>query len=108
MVQLAWVQVSVDANQIGGTESRIVCPDGFCIPLPLSRSIASLPGRQCGRALFLGDVLEVFLGAMSAADTLVAHSVNFDRSVVGAEVVRQRGDDALGQTCVPRQSASWN
>lgn len=54
----------------------------------------------------LGNVLEAFLGAMSAADTLVAHSVNFDRSVVGAEVVRQRGDDALEQTWVPWRSAS--
>jgi len=31
-------------------------------------------------------VLEAFLGAVSAFDTGVAHSVDFDRSVVGAEM----------------------
>ena len=44
--------------------------------------------------------------ATSVSAALMAHSVNFDRSVVGAEVVRQRGDDALEQTWVPWRSAS--
>lgn len=95
MVQLAWVRVSPDTQEIGDVKSRIVSPDGFRIP----SSAESVHGISTRRAVEegtpLGDVLEAFLGAVSSSDTLVGHKVDFDRSVVGAELVRQRGQDTL-------------
>ncbi|MGE5527780.1 MAG: 3'-5' exonuclease [Patescibacteria group bacterium] len=89
MVQLAY-QIHSDNGDLIGFCSRIVRPVGFTIP----EHAAALHGITTERAMAEGwplrEVLEDFGACLNYhRPVLVAHSVNFDMKVVGAEMVRE-------------------
>jgi DNA polymerase-3 subunit epsilon len=95
LVQIAWTRVSAGASEIGDVLCYMVRPEGFTIPRKATaiHGITTERARENGHPV--GDVLEAFLKAAGASDVLVAHHVNFDKSVVGAELVRWNGEDLL-------------
>lgn len=66
----------------------IVKPDGFIIP----EDVAKIHGITTERAIkegFLAKfVLDTFVAAMDRSDSIVAHNISFDRSIVGCEFYR--------------------
>jgi DNA polymerase III epsilon subunit-like protein len=90
LVQLAWAVYDIHGR---GEEARchIIRPEGFRIPADATRihGISHARAVQVGRDL--GEVLDEFVEAAEApGTTLVAHNFDYDRGVVGGELVRTR------------------
>ena len=88
IVQLAWACYDALGNA-GEVRCYIVRPDGFEIPPDSTRihGITDAHARRVGRDLV--EVLDEFLAEVNApSTTLVAHNFDYDRGVIGAELVR--------------------
>ncbi|OGD16847.1 MAG: hypothetical protein A2V76_09455 [Candidatus Aminicenantes bacterium RBG_16_63_14] len=90
LVQIAWARYDVRGN-LEDARCHIVRPEGFRIPAEATsiHGITHAHARRVGRDL--AEVLDEFLEAAERpGTTLVAHNVDYDRGVLGAELVRKR------------------
>ncbi len=90
LVQLAWARYDARGNA-EEIRCHIVKPEGFRIPPDSTRihGITHAHAVRVGRDL--AEVLDEFLEAAEAPWTaLVAHNFDYDRGVVGSELVRMR------------------
>jgi len=90
LVQLGWA-IYDSSRVVRESHSFIVRPSGFSIPVEASR----IHGIAHAEAVNAGDDVEQVLARFTAATqrgriTLVAHNLEYDRGVVGAELVRLR------------------
>jgi DNA polymerase-3 subunit epsilon len=87
LVQIAWVTADESGNELR-SQSFIIRPDGFDIPASAARvhGITTDMARRLG--IELGHALTAFAEELSAAQALVAHNIQFDERVVGAEFHR--------------------
>lgn len=88
LVQLAWA-VYDDWGRLKKVEGRVVRPEGFVIPADSTR----IHGISHARALEIGEpaggVLRLFAETLDFPfDAVIAHNLEYDRSVVGAEMIR--------------------
>jgi DNA polymerase-3 subunit epsilon len=87
MVQIAWLQYDDQKNLISEA-NYIIRPDGFTIPSDaadihgITTEIAIEKGSE------LSSVLSEFSAVVGGAKMLVAHNMDFDEKIVGAEYVR--------------------
>jgi DNA polymerase III epsilon subunit-like protein len=109
MVQLAWLLMDNDANEIASAE-HIIRPEGFVIPAAAAR----IHGISTERALMDGipirDALTPLAAAIGSASTLVAHNVSFDEKILGAEFIRagQRNPlESKSRKCTMKSAASF-
>jgi DNA polymerase III epsilon subunit-like protein len=89
LVQLAWAHYDLRGNP-EDARSHIVRPEGFQIPLDATKihGITHAHALRVGRELT--EVLDEFLEASGQpGTTLVAHNLDYDRGVLGSELVRQ-------------------
>ncbi len=89
LVQIAWAHYDIRGN-LEEARSHIVRPDGFMIPADATKihGITHAHALRVGRDL--GKVLDEFLDAGDRpGTTLVAHNLDYDRGVLGGELVRQ-------------------
>jgi DNA polymerase-3 subunit epsilon len=90
LVQIAWA--SYDAGgEPTDTRCHIVKPEGFQIPADATKihGISHAQALQAGRDL--AGVMDEFLEAVERpGTTLVAHNLDYDRGVLGAELIRLR------------------
>lgn len=89
LVQLAWI-VCDDQGQVVKSHDVIVQPDGFVIPMEVSKlhGITTLIAKERGRPL--QEVMEEFADQVDAAGALIGHNISFDECIVGAEFERLR------------------
>jgi DNA polymerase III epsilon subunit-like protein len=90
LVQIAWARYDA-RGKAEDARCHIVRPEGFKIPAEATRihGITHARARRVGK--HLEKVLDEFLEALDLTGTiLVAHNLSYDRSVVGAELVRMR------------------
>ncbi len=90
IVQLAWTRYDLAGNLLDA-RCHIVRPEGFTIPADSTRihGITDARAREVGRDL--AEVLDEFLEEAGRPETtLVAHNLEYDFGVVGAELVRTR------------------
>lgn len=89
LVQIGWQLYDSKQNLLESVE-YIIRPDGFTIP----KAASDVHGISTERALAEGDelseVLNKFRGSMLKADYLIAHNINFDEMIVGAEFIRMK------------------
>jgi DNA polymerase III subunit epsilon len=88
LVQIAWARYDRRGNA-EGARCHIVRPEGFTIPPDATKihGISHAHARRVGRDLT--EVLDEFLKeAERPGTTLVAHNFDYDRGVVGGELVR--------------------
>ena len=87
LVQIAWLLVDEHTNEIECAEN-IVKPDGFTIPTDAAR----IHGITTEMAKQNGIELQIILGAIEPiiknAKLLVAHNIQFDEKILGAEFLR--------------------
>ena len=85
LVQLSWVLTNGEDRE---EFDYIIKPDGFEIP----ESVAKIHGITQERALAEGKslkmVMDIFRVFINLADKVVAHNIEFDQSIVGAEYYR--------------------
>ena len=89
LVQLAWI-VCDEHGQTVSSRDVIVQPEGFVIPMEVSRlhGITTVIAREKGRPL--REVMDEFAEQVDAAGALVGHNISFDECIVGAEFERLR------------------
>ncbi|MCD4704210.1 MAG: 3'-5' exonuclease [Methanosarcinaceae archaeon] len=94
LVQIAWRHCDNSGKIISNSE-YIVKPQGFTIP----KDAENVHGISTETAINEGIALEVVLNelsrAMDRSDYLVAHNMNFDEKIVGAEFLRADLDNQL-------------
>ena len=88
LVQLAWA--SYDAfGRLEAAECHIVRPEGFTIPADSTVIHGISQERALAEGEPVSDVLNAFVKAVEFPfDAVVAHNFEYDRNVVGAELLR--------------------
>lgn len=87
LVQLAYLLFDSSGNQIGEGD-YIIKPDGFVIPFESSRIHGITTERAQQEGEELATVLRDFYSLIDNAEYLVAHNMNFDEKIMGAEFLR--------------------
>ena len=87
MVQLAWLQYDNQGNLI--TErNHIIKPDGFRIPNKATTVHGITTEYAMKNGSELSSVLADFSEIVDGANMLIAHNMDFDEKIVGAEYIR--------------------
>jgi DNA polymerase III epsilon subunit-like protein len=88
LVQLAWA--SYDAwGRPKTAESRIVRPEGFLIPADSTKIHGISHDRAVETGAPVAEVLGLFAGVLEDPfDAVIAHNLEYDINVVGAELIR--------------------
>ncbi len=88
LVQLAWA-VYDPWGKPERSECRIIRPDGFLIPAEAARIHGITQERALAEGEASGLVLEAFAAALNEPlDAVIAHNLEYDSGVVGAELLR--------------------
>ena len=87
VVQLAWIVTDREGGELR-QRNAIIRPDGFTIPANVARVHGITTARARAEGLELREVLDDFLHDLNACTTVVAHNIDFDTRVLGAEFVR--------------------
>lgn len=87
LVQLAWLLVDEKATEIASAE-YIVKPEGFTIPHDAAsiHGISTEMAQQQG--VDLRSVLKEIVPGIRKASVLIAHNMQFDEKILGAEFLR--------------------
>jgi len=87
LVQLAWLLADENSNEITSAEYMIK-PDGFTIPQDATRIHGITTEMAVQNGIDLKSVLTTVMPDIKRAFVLVAHNVQFDEKVLGAEFLR--------------------
>ena len=87
LVQLAWVLTDEEGNRIH-VSNLIVKPEGFIIPTDAIRVHGITTQRANEEGVSLAEVIEQFKADLDVANYIVGHNVDFDKKIVGAEMIR--------------------
>ena len=87
LVQLAWLLTDDEGNEVKSTE-HIIRPDGFAIPIDASRVHGITTEIAIKSGVDLKPVLESIAKDLAGASTLIAHNMQFDEKILGAEFLR--------------------
>ena len=101
LVQLSWVLTDgVEREEF----NFIIKPNGFEIPTEASgiHGITTERAKQDGRNREF--ILDLFRSAVNIADVVVAHNLNFDQSIMGAEYFRTYKDNRFEQRLATKQT----
>ena len=108
MVQIAWMHFGED-QQLIEAEDYIIKPEGFEIPYEAERLHKIDTEKAKEEGADLKEVLQKFTKVVDAAEYVIAHNMNFDANVVGAEMVRKSVETRLfssEQYCTMQES-TW-
>jgi DNA polymerase III epsilon subunit-like protein len=94
LVQLAFITYDDWGNKIAEGNS-IVKPEGYKIPYEASKihGITTEKALQEGKPV--EEVLQQFQSYLNESPILVAHNIEFDKAIVGAEFVRNRMENLI-------------
>ncbi len=94
LVQLAWILTDQEGNRIH-TGNLIVKPEGFIIPTDATRVHGITTQRANEEGVPLTEAIEQFKADLDLATYIVGHNVDFDKKIVGAEMIRLGMKDEL-------------
>ena len=88
LVQIAWIIFNENGERIR-SKDYIIKPENFLIPEEASK----IHGISTEKAMELGEDLLLVLNDLNNeinnSDILIAHNINFDSKIVGAEMIRK-------------------
>ncbi len=87
VVQLAWLSYQ-ENGQLVESKSVIIKPEGFTIPAAAVKVHGISTERALSEGISLSEALTSFAGAIEGAKFLVAHNIEFDVNILGAEFLR--------------------
>lgn len=94
LVQLAWILTDEESNRIH-TGNLIVKPDGFVIPADATKVHGITTQRAKEEGVSLAEAIEQFKADLDVATYIVGHNIDFDKKIVGAEMIRLGMKDEL-------------
>lgn len=109
LVQIAWFLLDGNHQTIEFM-NRIVRPSGFTIPADASRIHGITTAIATERGWPLETVLGEFHSALKRASFVVAHNIEFDSKIVGAEYARMGWEWPFAskrQVCTMRDSTDY-
>ena len=94
MVQLAWTVYDEKKDKVD-SHDYIIFPEGFEVPYEAERGhgIETVKAKEEG--VPLKETLQKFAKAVEGATYIIAHNLNFDQNVVGAECIRKSVEHRL-------------
>lgn len=108
-VQVGWVLCKPDGS-VEEERDAIVKPDGWTIPDAAARVHGITTERALSEGVDAAQVLQEFAAALARAQTVVAHNLDFDRSVIQAEFIRAgitTGGTRPALVCTMKQSTDF-
>lgn len=87
LVQIAWQQID-EYGHLLQAEEFIIRPDGFVIPEEAARIHGISTERAMREGFELRTVMLEFASVIGRSEILVAHNLDFDEKIVGAEFIR--------------------
>lgn len=89
LVQIAWILFDEKGNELTKA-AYLIKPSGFKIPADASNihGITTEQAQQHGVELL--KVLQLFNEQVNLSHCLVAHNINFDKNIIGAEFLRNK------------------
>lgn len=109
LVQIAWQQYDGQGKKIT-EKDYIIKPDGFTIPHEASRIHGISTERANNEGVDLDKVLEEFMQLIDESNVLVAHNMDFDEKIIGAEFLREGKKSGLFHTerlCTMKASTDY-
>ena len=88
MVQIAWVLSDNKGNRIE-TKDFIIKPEGYTIPKEASKVHRISTEKAMDEGVDLIKVLNNFNELITESNFIVAHNINFDKMILGAELLRK-------------------
>lgn len=97
LVQIVWQQYDDSEEQIS-SHDHIIKPQGFTIPYASARIHGISTERAIKEGTSLKVVLSEFSKAISQSKILIAHNMDFDGKIIGAEFLREDIPNSFFQT----------
>lgn len=97
LVQIAWLLTDEEANEVESVE-YLVKPDGFTIPKGATRIHGITTEMAAQNGVDLKFILDTFTSNIKKASMLVAHNIQFDEKILGAEFLRAGVPDPFKST----------
>lgn len=91
VVQLAW-QLHDAKGRLLSRQNLIIQPDGYDIPYKAEQIHGISTRRALEEGQPLKSVLERFIADFRQSQLLIGHNIEFDISILGAELIRQQFD----------------
>src|SRR5687768_5850782 len=91
VVQLAW-QLHDAKGKLISRQNLLIQPDGFDIPYKAEQIHGISTKRALAEGHPLKSVLDLFIADLSRTAVLVGHNIEFDISILGAELIRKEFD----------------
>jgi len=109
ITQIAWQVYDEDGNLLREFCS-LIKPDGWEIPDEEFFRENNMSTERCEReGVPLGEILKDFIEQANGAKHLIAHNINFDDSVVRAEMIRSglEMNSEINKICTMRESINF-
>ncbi len=87
LVQIAWLVYNPEANLISA-KNYIIRPDGFVIPDDSSKIHGITNQKARSEGVDLRTVLQEFEDVVIQSEYVIAHNIEFDKKIIGAELFR--------------------
>lgn len=113
LVEVCWLlgwESEYGRVTLGKPTRYVIYPDGFTIPPEAARIHGIITEQALQDGYPIGYVLELLAEAADNCQRVVAHNVEFDVPVLGAEFCRRGLPDPLAgkpATCTMKQLADW-
>jgi DNA polymerase III epsilon subunit-like protein len=109
LVQLAWLLTDSQGNEVSSAE-YIIKPEGFVIPSNATKIHGITTKRAQREGTELHAVLAEIILAINQASVLIAHNMQFDEKILGAELLRSGYSDILAtkeRKCTMQSSTNF-
>ena len=87
MVQLGWILMDGEGNKLS-QKDYIIRPDGYIIPDDAVRIHGITTQRAMEEGRDLAAVVDEFMTDFDQATFIVGHNIDFDKKILGAELIR--------------------
>ena len=94
MVQLGWILMDGEGNKLS-QKDYIIRPDGYIIPDDAVRIHGITTQRAMEEGLDLAAVVDDFMADFDRATFIVGHNIDFDKKILGAELIRLHRPDVM-------------
>lgn len=121
VAQLAFQKVSIETGQVLQEYETMIKPDGWTIPTVEELQAAgeknpyffvenNMSTERCEfDGIPITEALSVLIDALNDSEYVVAHNLNFDYNVIGAEMIRanMRADKRMKQICTMEAATDY-
>ena len=94
LVQLGWILMTEDGEKVS-KGNYIIKPDGFTIPIEATKIHKITTKMALELGYNLSYVIDKFLQDFNKAKYIVGHNIDFDKKIVGAELIRLSRPDIM-------------